>query len=170
MESALANRVRAGNPEALAELYVHCGPALLSLARRLTGSAQDAEDVVHDLFLGLPEALRHYDDRGKLEQWLRRVAARLALNRLRSAVRRAETILTDQLPPHPKTLAEDRITLDRAVDELPDALRTVLVLKMIEGYSHAEIATALGITARASEQRLHRALEILRARLRDTDS
>jgi RNA polymerase sigma-70 factor (ECF subfamily) len=51
------------------------------------------------------------------------------------------------------------------MDELPDALRVVLVLKMIEGYSHAEIAELLEITPRASEQRLYRAIQILRVRL-----
>src|SRR3954470_18712109 len=116
MDSALVSRVRAGSPEALAELYSRAGPGLLSLARRLTGSSQDAEDVVHDLFLGLPEALRHYDERGKLEAWLRRVAARLALSRLRSSDRRAESTLSNQLPSRATSSAEDRITLDRAVD------------------------------------------------------
>ena len=50
--------------------------ALLALARRLAGSAADAEDVVHDVFLGLPEALRRYEERGSLESWLKRVTAR----------------------------------------------------------------------------------------------
>jgi RNA polymerase sigma-70 factor, ECF subfamily len=170
MDSALLTRVRSGSPEALAELYTREAPGLLALARRLTGSAQDAEDVLHDLFLGLPEALRHYDERGKLEQWLRRVAARLALSRLRSASRRGEVDIPDSLPiTGPGTTPEEKLTIERAVDELPAALRTVLVLKMTEGYSHAEIATTLGITSRASEQRLHRALEMLRARLTEAD-
>ena len=52
--------LRAGRPDALAALYREHGAALYRLAYRLTGSRHDAEDVVHDMFVGLPEALRRY--------------------------------------------------------------------------------------------------------------
>jgi RNA polymerase sigma-70 factor (ECF subfamily) len=56
--------------------------------------------------------------------------------------------------------------IQRAIMSLPDPLRTVFVLKQIEGYSHDEIAALLGISAGASRVRLTRALETLRAALR----
>jgi RNA polymerase sigma-70 factor, ECF subfamily len=56
-----------------------------------------------------------------------------------------------------------RMTLDSAVAALPASLRSVLVLKEIEGFSHAEIGAMLGISKGASEVRLHRALVALRA-------
>jgi len=162
----LAARVRAGSADALGELYARFGPALASLARRLTGSHQEAEDVLHDVFLGLPEALRYYDERGRLEQWLRRVTARVALTRLRAHQRRREVDVPVDLPFHGDPMEPDaRLALRQAVDELPDGLRTVLILKMVEGYSHTEIAELLDITPRASEQRLHRAVKLLRVRL-----
>jgi RNA polymerase sigma-70 factor (ECF subfamily) len=162
----LAARVRGGSADALGELYASVGPALASLARRLTGSTEEAEDVLHDVFLGLPEALRYYDERGRLEQWLRRVTARVALTRLRAHQRRREVGVPPDLPTTSGEAGnDDRLTLEDAVDRLPDALRLVLVLKMVEGYSHTEIAGLLDITARASEQRLHRAVQLLRLRL-----
>src|SRR5437870_1199978 len=93
MSAALIEAVRAGNPEALAALYREHGAALYRLAYRLTGTREEAEDVVHDVFVGLPEALAHYEERGKLTSWLKRVTARVALIRLRARTRRREVPL-----------------------------------------------------------------------------
>src|SRR2546428_14122685 len=84
---------RRGDPPALAALYRAHGAAVFRLAYRLTGTREDAEDVVHDVFVGLPEALLRYEERGRLESWLKRVAARVALMRLRQRGRRREVAL-----------------------------------------------------------------------------
>jgi len=166
----LVARARDGSAEALAALYTRYAPALMGVAYRLTGSAADAEDVLHDVFLGLPEALRHYDERGALESWLKRVAARVALSRVRARQRRREVAI-DAAPDDAAlgTPAErgvdDLAALRRALDRLPETLRTVFVLREVEGYTHAEIAAMLAISPRASEVRLHRALRALRAQL-----
>src|SRR3954469_23812304 len=159
----LIARVSAGDSEALGELYSRAAGALVSLAQRLTGTREDAEDVLHDVFLGLPEALQRYQERGELEAWLRRVTARVALMRIRSVRRRREVDVP--LDIESRAASDESLALEQAVDALPDALRVVLVLKMIEGYSHAEIGELLEISARASEQRLYRAIQMLRTRL-----
>jgi len=135
----------------------------MAVAYRLLMSRADAEDVVHDLFVGLPEALRRYEERGSMESWLKRIVVRLALSRLRA--RRHVTL--DAVPdlavkPHDPV---NRVAVQRALAELSPSLRAVLVLREIEGFSHAEIATLLGISAGASEVRLHRALRQLRGAL-----
>jgi len=141
------------------------GAALFRLAYRLVGAREDAEDVVHDVFVGLPGALRRYEERGSFAAWLKRVTARVALMRLRSGKRRREVALDNaagQVQP-PSTSGGDGLAA--AVDTLPDHLRAVLVLKEIEGYAHAEIALLLGISEGASRVRLTRALERLRNEL-----
>jgi len=158
-------RLRAGDPSALGTLYLRVGQTLATLARRLTGSREEAQDVLHDVFLGLPEALRHYEERGKFDAWLRLVTARTALVRMRSQRRRRLRVPHSPAAHPPTTRPIDQIALADALDELGAPLRQVVVLKMIEGYSHAEIGELLGISSRASEQRLHRALEFLRRRL-----
>ena len=163
----LADRARSGSPDALGELYEAFGTGLFRLAYRLTGSREDAEDTVHDLFVGLPEALARYEERGSLGGWLSRVTARIALVRLRSRKRRRETTLgTHDRGIDSRPLA-DAIALQTAVDALPEALRSVLVLKEIEGYSHAEVSDALGISVINSRVRLARALRCLRKALED---
>ena len=165
----LVARVRDGSGEALSDLYARYGNALMAVAYRLTGSRADAEDVLHDVFLGLPEALRRYDERGMLEQWLKRVTARVALTRLRSRTRAREVSFDDADVPVPSQRTMDRladlIAVERAVDALPDSLRVVFVLREVEGYSHAEIGELLEITPNASEVRLHRAIRSLRLTL-----
>lgn len=118
-ESDLVGQVAAGNPDGLAALYRLHGAALFRLARRLTASVEDAEDVLHDLFVGLPESIHKYEGRGTLIGWLKRVLVRLALMRLRAERRRRE------------------VTLHEGVAEAPStrAARAVLVLRRTEGPS-----------------------------------
>src|SRR5213592_1292256 len=129
------------------------------------GAREDAEDVVHDVFVGLPEALRRYEERGSFAPWLKRVTARLALMRLRRSKRRREVALDNAAGQAEPPVTAERDGLQAAVDTLPDLLRAVLVLKEIEGYGHAEIALLLGISEGASRVRLTRALKGLRHEL-----
>lgn len=169
-EERLIAEAALGMPEALTELYERFAPSLLGLAIRLTGSRSDGEDVLHDVFLGLPEALRHYQERGALSSWLHRVIARVALTRMRIERRRRETSLTaenqDAATPQPDAF-ESTAPLERLIRALPDRLRVVFVLKEIAGYSHREIASLLGISTAASEVRLCRAAKLLRSQLRN---
>ena len=167
--AAAAERVGgAGETDALdriEELYRRHASALLSVAYRLLMSRADAEDVVHDLFVGLPEALRKYEERGSMESWLKRIVVRLCLSRLR-ARREVPIDAIPDLITMPSDPA-DRVALHRAVAGLSPSLRAVLMLKEVEGFTHAEIATMLDISVAASEVRLHRALRQLRATLSD---
>src|ERR1700756_3947683 len=165
MSAALIEAVRAGDPEPLPALSREHGADLYRLAYRLTGTRQDAEDVVHDVFVGLPEALGGYEERGRFASWLKRVTARVVLMRLRTRTRRREVALDASLPSADRPTDVERGDLEAAIDALPSALRSVLVLKEVEGYSHAEVADVLGISEGASRLRLNRALKRLRNRL-----
>lgn len=162
-DAQLAVATRAGDMTALAELYRRFAPGLMGVAYRLLLSREAAEDVLHDVFVGLPEALRKYEERGRLAAWLKQVTARFALSVLRHEQTGARVESALQPPAAPSH--ESTITLHSAVAALPPSLRAVLVLKEIEGFSHAEIAAMLGISKGASEVRLHRALVALRAAL-----
>ena len=150
------------------ELYDRFARDLYGVAYRLTGSRAEAEDVVHDVFVGLPEALHKFDGRGELGGWLRRVTARAALMQMRSRRRRGEVDLQESSPETASgteaTLA--RVDVARALASIPEKLRLVVVLKELEDWSHEEIARELGITVGTSKVRLHRARALLRDRLR----
>jgi len=165
-DAELVTLVAGGDLAALGGLYDRYAATLLAVAYRLTMSKADAEDVVHDVFLGLPEALRRYEERGTLAGWLKRVTVRVALSRLRHDEVRATQVLDASFaaPSHDAAAAMDLAT---AVATLPPSLRAVLVLKEIEGYSHAEIADMVGISVAASKVRLHRGLRALRRLLEE---
>src|SRR5437870_8496282 len=165
--ASLIAEARAGSPHALSALYLEHGAALFRLAYRLVGAREDAEDVVHDVFVGLPEALGRYEERGSFASWLKRVTARVALMRLRARTRRREVGIEPTLPTAGPPLDSASVALRAAVDALPDPLRAVLVLKEIEGYSHAEVGELLCISAGASRVRLNRAMRRLRKTLED---
>ena len=169
-EALLVEQARSGSTAALGELYARHGTAVYRLAYRLTASVPDAEDVLQDVFVGLPRALGSFDSARPLEPWLKRVAARTALMRLRARGRRREEgwEAVEALPSHPSSEAEpivDRLEVRRALGEMPEAMRTVFLLREVEGYSHAEIAGLLEITSGASAVRLSRAWAFLRERV-----
>src|SRR6185312_14939802 len=110
--AALAQQARAGSTGALGDLYRLYGLALFRVAYRLLGTREDAEDVLHDVFVGLPEALEHYEERGRLDAWLRRITVRVALMRLRSQGRRREgSLSTAAHVPTPAGLTPEQIEL-----------------------------------------------------------
>jgi RNA polymerase sigma factor (sigma-70 family) len=167
-EQALLRSVAGGDPRGLAQLYSRHGDTVYRIAFRLTESAADANDVLQDVFVALPEALNRFDARGSFEGWLKRVAVRTALMKMRTRRRRRELsfrglvgTLSHRAPPDPV----DRLELERAIAELPDQLRAVFVLKEIEGFAHDEIADLLDIKRGTSEVRLYRARRLLRERL-----
>lgn len=141
---------------------------LASLAYRLLGSAADAEDAVQDAFLRWQAADR---DRVEVpEAWLTKVVTNLCLDRLRSAQARHERAAGDWLPEPllegdpmlgPADTFEQRESVSLAVLTLMERLspveRAAYVLREAFGYSHAEIAGILDISASASQQHVHRA-------------
>jgi len=163
-------RARNGAHEALSELFHRYADMVFGVAFRISGSSDDAADVVQDVFIGLPEALRNYSEQGNLAGWLKRVAALTALLRERRQKRMSEVHGTAAVRTPPRSRPSDvvdRISLQSAMDALPEELRHVFVLKEIEGYSHAEIADMLGVSSGASQMRLYRARRILMDLLED---
>ena len=160
-DASLALRLVAGDLDALDILFRRYAPELLRLARGLSDCEDDADDVVQDVFVGLRLALGKYEERGSLRHWLRGVTARTALAHRRRHVSRRELSL--EVKDH--AVASNHTNHDalhEAIGLLPTPMRDVVVLKIIEGYSHAEIASLLGIRAGTSEVRLFRAVRMLR--------
>ena len=156
-----------GSTDALAELYREHAGGVYAVALRLTASRDEADDVLQDVFVGLPRALARYQERGQFGAWIKRIAARTALMRMRRRrARREEPMdVLDVMPESRDAQPLNRIALERAVRALPASLRTVFVLKEVVGYRHEEIAALLGISSGAAATRLSRAWTMLRKEL-----
>ncbi|WP_419856750.1 RNA polymerase sigma factor [Candidatus Palauibacter irciniicola] len=169
-ERRLSRRAARGDRRALQSLYEEYSKQLFAVAYRLTESSADARDVLHDIFGDLPEMLRRFDGERPLGPWLRSVTARVALRHVRSERRRHETAIAGvpdegEIVPSPEFPILESIALERALSSLTEKLRTVVVLKEMEGYSHEEIAELLQIERATSEGRLYKARKLLRAKL-----
>ncbi len=163
-QAELVQRARDLDPSAMAHLYQLYGGPVYRVARRMLGSADDAEDIVQDVFLGLPAALDTFEGQGSLEGWIKKIAVRTVLmrERKRRTLDRFMDMNSSVLYPRstpPEAL--DRLTVEDAITRLPKSCRKVCALKL-EGYSHADIGNMLGITATASKLRFHRACRRLR--------
>ncbi len=167
-QEALLRAVARGESPALERLYTEHGDTVYRIAFRLTESAADAKDVLQDVFVALPEALQSFGARGSFEGWLKRVAVRTSLMKMRTRRRRREISfggLVGSIRQTERPDPVDRLELERAIAELPEQLRAVFVLKEIEGFTHDEIAELLQIKRGTSEVRLYRARRVLRTRL-----
>ncbi len=170
-ELAVLARAKGGDPQALATLFDTHAHAVYSVALNILRAPADAEDVLQDVFVGLPDALGRYDGRGSFAGWIKRVTVRVALMRLRRGRRRQHLALPEvrETDRHDDRII-NRVALERALDQLSEKLRTTFVLRAIEGYSHEETARFLGISPAAVGLRMLRAKRELRRLLeRDDD-
>ncbi len=157
------------------ERLAECGPLAYRVARGVLRNSADAEDVAQEALL---RAYRRFDrlrDRNRFRPWLVRIAFRLALDRLRSSKRREQRDTFWSHPAHqpPAANAEDlavsnefQAHLDRALGELPEKLRLVLLLAAMEGHTIDEIATIVGVSAGTVKSRIFYARKQLAEKLR----
>lgn len=167
-DAVLVRAVAGGSAEALGVLFRRHSASVHRIAFGVTGTAQDAEDVLQDVFVGLRRALDRYEERGHFGSWLRTVAARTALMRVRARDRHPVVALGALQIPTPAPSGGgvvDRLVVRDALEAMPDGLRRVFLLKEVEGYTHDEIASLLDISVAASRVRLHRAWRFLDARM-----
>jgi RNA polymerase sigma-70 factor (ECF subfamily) len=184
-EAALLQGLKHGEDWAFEALVRTFGARMLSVARRIVGNDEDARDVVQSAYLSAFRAIGAFEGSAQLSTWLHRIVVNTALMRLRSRRRKPEESIEALLPSFkadghfverfsPESLAADRL-LERketrrivrnAIDQLPEAYRTVLILRDIEEMSTKDVAAALEITASAVKVRLHRARQALFTLLR----
>lgn len=170
----LLPRLQSGDGRAFEEmvrLYQH---RIFGVALRMLGNGAEAEEVAQEVFIRAHRGLAGFRGESKLSTWLYAIASRLCLDRLgageRRLARRDEAAL-GRLPQggdDPSTDLE-RSELDaalrRAIEELPEERRIVVVLRDLEGLAYEDIAAALGLQPGTVRSRLHRARMDLKAKL-----
>jgi RNA polymerase sigma-70 factor, ECF subfamily len=147
------------------EFYRACFDRLVGQLALVTGSMAEAEDVVQEAFLraaGRWPSLRHYD---VPEQWVRRVALRLAINQFRRARRRAAALVRLGPPPVTPPASADALALDAALRTLPIRHRQVVVLHYLLGLSVEEVGRELVLPVGTVKSQLHRARQALARQL-----
>lgn len=157
-------------------------PSMTRLALRMVGDPDEAEGIIQESFITACAKMDSFRGESALRTWLHRIVVNTALMRLRK--RRPERLQIDpsdegtQLPLMLVNNAEEPLeaVLDRelgdelsqAIMQLPETLRTALVLRDLEELSTREAAEALDISESALKVRLHRARAALREKLSQT--
>ena len=182
-EAELIDQIRAGDKAACAQCVEMHAPAIYRLALRMVGDPEEAEDVMQETFLSAFRAIESFEGRSGLATWLFRIANNVALMRLRkrqplfvsidmpTAENDGAEVTPVQLfdwcclPEADFATAEAHGELEQAIAELSPALRSVFILRELEGLSTEATAQALELTPANVKVRLHRARLWLRERL-----
>jgi RNA polymerase sigma factor (sigma-70 family) len=156
-------RLKAGEHAALEQVYRLFERPAYTLAWRLLGDRDEAQEVLHDAMLALIDRIGQFRGDAPFWGWLRQICVNEALMRLRK--RRLDYV--DEVP-EPEILARglelaiDSADLERALDALAPTARSVVWLYYAEGYTHEEIAVCFDRTISFSKTQLARAIHKLR--------
>jgi RNA polymerase sigma-70 factor, ECF subfamily len=177
-DAELIARAQRGDEGAFAALFDAHKRRVYSLCLRMTGDAAEAEDLAQEAFLQLFRKIGTFRGESAFSTWLHRLVVNVVLMHLRKkGLQQVSLDEPDSSQDEPvkreygdddKRLLHsiDRITLSRAIEDLPPGYRAVLVLHDVEGYEHNEIAQILNCSVGNSKSQLHKARLKLREVLR----
>lgn len=178
-DAELVRRARERDPGAIRAIMQANNRRLFRMARGILKDDSEAEDVVQEAYVRAFTHLDSFRGDSSLATWLTRIAMNEALGRLRRrhptvdyttlkpGVLEAQIIQfpLSAMPDDPeRTMAQREIqtVVERAIDELPDAFRSVFIARVVEGMSIEETAELLGLKPETVKTRLHRARALLR--------
>jgi RNA polymerase sigma-70 factor (ECF subfamily) len=178
VDARLAERIRAGQAEALGELYDRYASMALGTALRVVGDREEAEDIVHDAFVAVWRKIDRFDaGRGSLRAWLMTVVRNRAIDRVRG--RRSSIDVDDadersllRTGPNPTWEEALRnasaVEVRGALDTLPPEQRRAIELAFFEGYTYREVAELMRVPHGTASGRLRLGLAKLRDALAGT--
>ncbi len=179
-DAALLAGLRAGEDAAYETLLRAYSGRMLAVARRFMGSEDDAREAVQEAFVSAFKAMDRFEGDSRISTWLHRIVVNACLMKLRTRRRKPEESIDDLLPKFAENghldvsgagwegadalieRDETRALVRESIERLPEAYRTVLLLRDIEELDTEQTAEALGLSKAAVKTRLHRARQALR--------
>jgi RNA polymerase sigma-70 factor (ECF subfamily) len=167
-------RAASGDRHAFEHVYRTHLKHVYSLCVRMTGDRMRAEELTQDVFVRAWEKLPSFRGESAFSTWLHRLTVNVVLNERRVDGReRGRTVSADDddegATPAGSTsqpMHAEKMDLERAIAGLPRGARKVFVLHDVEGFTHEEIGSMLGVTAGGCKAQLHRARLLLREALK----
>ncbi len=159
------------NPKAQAALYKMFAPKLYAVAFKYSPNKQEAEDNLHDGFLTILKKIDQFKNKGSFEGWMKRIVTNTVLQKYRKTT--IFPLISEEIQEE-VTLDIDEENIDlnlllHTIQQLPNRYRLVFNLYVLDGYSHKEIASLLGISEGTSKSNLSRAKAILKTRLENNE-
>jgi len=171
-DAELVRQALQGSDRAFGELVRRYQDLLYRHAVRMTGRADDAEDVVQSAFIKAHRSLRKCRDHDRVGAWLFRIGANACKDFLKSRratvpVHEAGDLEAPHGNPERETeLGRVREEIDRALQSLAVEQREAFLMKHVEGWSYTEMAETLNVSVPALKMRVHRARDELQGLLR----
>lgn len=160
-----------GERKSQKELYDLFSPKMFAICLKYAKQQMDAEDILQEGFVKLFNNLHKFRGEGSFDGWVRRIFVNTAIEHIRKKL-----VSTDVGEGLENSVADKHVSvLDKMYEKdlirssrtLSEGYRTVFNLYAIEGYSHKEIATQLGITESTSKSQFSRAKALLRSMLQN---
>jgi len=176
-DASLIESVRQGDDAALSTLLARHAPTVMRFAMKMCRNDADAEDVLQDTLLAAARGVRDLRGGAAVSTWLYTVARSYCIKKRRRGKHAPEALVQLDAPESAELAApshepddvaaqhEIGAALERAIAQLDDSAREVIVLRDVEGLSAAEAAHVLGVSVEAVKSRLHRARADLRVNL-----
>jgi RNA polymerase sigma-70 factor (ECF subfamily) len=169
-DQELVAAARDGDDDAFKELVMRYEPVVAATVTGMLGNCPEAEDVGQETFIRFHRALKTFRGDSSVKTYITRIAINQAINEIRRRTRRSKVFSStaaEDLPDIPDERSYDRggpdaEAVDQALQKLDEDFRSVIVLRLIDGYSTAETADILGIPAGTVLSRLWRAQKKLR--------
>jgi len=171
----VAMRIKCGDETAFHRVISQHQQHVLSLALRLSGNKEDAEEIVQDVFVTLFRKIGEFEGRCALGSWIHRITVNCALMKLRARRRKKrgdcsglefdfDSVDTSSSIDEVLMSRESLEIMREVINTLPDKFRVIFLLREVDGLSGQETALELGMTAAAVKSRLHRARDMVRRR------
>ena len=183
IDEALIKRAQNGDENAFRQLVVRHQEAIHRTVLGMLGPSAEVEDVVQEVFIRFYKAMAKFEGKAKLSTYLTRIAINLSLNEIARRKKQFKWLpilgrkehfdesndsVSDVVDPHASLdRFDDADEIKQALWQLPENFRTVLVLRLIDGYSVQETADLLGLPKGTIASRLMRAQQKMMDLLKD---
>ena len=178
-EELLISRASAGDGAAFSELMAMHERRMYAVALRMCASREDAQDCLQDAMLRIFRSIGNFKGQSSFSTWIYRITMNTCLDELRRRKSRGATSLdsmldsgwspsdNDNMPEKQAVASEQRRVIDRAISELPDDMRSAIVMRDVQGFSYEEIADVLDANIGTIKSRISRGREKLRQILKE---
>ena len=176
-EQKLIERASGGDPAAFNQLMAMHEKRMYAVALRMFANREDAQDCLQEAMLRIYRAIGGFKGQSSFSTWVYRITMNTCLDELRRKKNRPSTSLDnlldqgwspsdgDNAPERRAIQSETSKTLAGAIRELPEDMRSAIVLRDLQGYSYDEIAQMLDVNVGTIKSRISRGREKLREKL-----
>ena len=166
----LVKQLQQGDMSAAKGIYHNYSKAMYNTLIRITGNEMEAQDLLQDAFIKAFNSIQNFRGDSTFGAWLKRIVVNTGLMHLRSKKMEFDEIgesLVELENDKENNIDIDPAMIHEEIKKLPSGSRTVVTLYLLEGYTHKEIASELGITESTSKTQYRRGKQLLREQLNE---